>query len=167
MWDDADDGDAARAQLATLQRSAAEAYTAITVADDGLRVLATHRVTAERALRLAAARHQAAARAVAAHARTRPGPFAQLATRFRARGEWRREQPALEAALADTQRQLAAARQALAAAKQDFTAGISARAEVAATLRRLTAECAAVRAQIAAASLPGRDENRWDNDWRA
>jgi hypothetical protein len=143
--------DAARALLAGLQRSAAEAYAAITAADDALRVLAGHRVTAERALRLAAARRQAAARAAAAHARARPGPLAQLSTRFRAGREWRRQRPAIESALAAAERRLTAARQALSAAKHDFTARLAARADAAATLRRLTAECAAARAQIAAA----------------
>ena len=173
------DAGAARALLAKLQRSAAEAYEAIKAEDDGLRVLAGRRVTAERALRSAAARHQAASRAAAAHARTRPGPFAQLATRFRARREWRQQRPPLEAALAAAERQLATTRQALSEAKDDFTAAISARAEVAATLRRLTAECAAAQARIAAAnggntpgdnaaaSLRGREENWWDNGWRA
>jgi chromosome segregation ATPase len=140
----------ARAALAGLQHSAAEAYTAITAADDALRALAGHRVTAERALRLAAARQQAAARAAAAHARSRPGPLAQLATRFRAGREWRRRRPALEAALTAAERQLATARQALSQAKADFTAQLGVRTAAAATLRRLTAECAAARAQIAA-----------------
>jgi hypothetical protein len=174
---DADGADTARALLAELQHGAAEAYAAIKAADDRLRVLAMHRVTAERALRFAAARHQAALRAAAAHARARPGPFAQLATRFRARSAWRQQQPALEAALADAGRQLAAAGRALSAAKDEFTAGISARAGAAATLRRLTAECTAVLAQVAAAGggdppvaggncaanpgVPGA--SRWDN----
>jgi hypothetical protein len=147
--------DAARAVLAGLQQSAADAYAAITAADDALRVLAGRRVTAERALRRAAARHAAAARAAAAHARARPGPFAQLATGLRARREWRQQRPVLEAALGAAERQLTMARQVLSAAKADFTAGVSARAEVAATLRRLTAECAAARAQIAAADGGG------------
>ena len=142
--------DAARARLAGLQHAAAEAYAAIAVADEALRVAARHRVTSERSLRLAAGRHAAAARALAAHARARPGPFAQLATWFRAGKEWRQRQPALEAALADAERQLAVARQALSAAKDDFTAQVASRATVAATLRRLTAECEAARAQIVA-----------------
>jgi hypothetical protein len=142
--------DAARTLLAGLQHGAAEAYAAIAAADEALRVAARHRVTSERALRLAAGRHAAASRAVAAHARARPGPFAQLATWFRAGREWRQRQPALEAALAGAERQLAVARQALSAAKDDFTARVAGRAAVAATLRRLTAECEAARAQIAA-----------------
>jgi hypothetical protein len=152
------DAGAARARLPDLQRDAAEAYAAITAADDALRVLAGHRVTAERALRLAAARHQAASRAVAAHARARPGPFARPATRAGAVRQWDEQRPALEAALADAERQLAAAQVALSLAKDDFAARLTARAAAAATLRRLTAECAAVLSQVAAAeggSRPG------------
>jgi hypothetical protein len=73
-----------------------------------------------------------------------------LATGFRAGREWRQRQPALEAALAAAERQLAVARLALSAAKDDFTARVASRAAAAATLRRLTAECAAARAEIAA-----------------
>jgi hypothetical protein len=142
--------DAARDRLAGLQHSAAEAYAAITAADDALRVAARQRVTAERALRLAAARHQAAARAAAAHARAKPGPFAQLASRFRAGREWRQARPAVEAAIADAEQLAVTARRALSDAKGDFTARLAVRAAAAATLRRLTAECAAARAQIAA-----------------
>jgi hypothetical protein len=141
--------DAARALLAGLQQGAAEAYAAIAAADAALRVAARHRVDSERALRFAAGRHAAASRAVTAHARSRPGPFAQLATGFRAGREWRQRQPALEAALAGAERQLSGARQALSAAKDDFTARVAGRAAAAATLRRLTAECAAARAEIA------------------
>lgn len=171
--------DAARARLAGLQRDAAEAYAAITAADEALRALARHRVTAERALRLAAARHQAASRAAAAHARGRPGPFARLATRFRTDRQWRQQRPELQSALAAAERQLSVARQALSDAKEDFAARLAARATAAATLRSLTADCAAARAEIAgadggphpagtaAAGLHGRDENRWDNGGRA
>jgi chromosome segregation ATPase len=140
----------AHARLAGLQHSAAESLAAITAADAALRALAGQRVTAERALRFAAARHHAAARAVAAHERARPGPLSQLATRLRAGRDWRRQRPALEAALAAAELQLTAARQALAEAKDEFTGRLAARATAAATLRRLTAECAAARARIAA-----------------
>lgn len=142
--------DAARARLAGLQHGAAEAYAAIAAADEALRVAAGHRVDGERALRFAAGRHAAASRAVAAHTRARPGPLAQLATGFRAGREWRQRQPVLAAALAAAERQLAVARQALSAAKDGFTARVADRAAAAATLRRLTAECAAARAEIAA-----------------
>lgn len=171
--------DAARARLAGLQRDAAEAYAAITAADEALRVLARHRVTAERALRLAAARHQAVSRAVAAHARARPGPLARLATRFRAERQWRQQRPELESALTAAARQLSMARQALSDVKEDFAARLAVRATAAAALRSLTADCAAARAQIAradggkhpagnaAASPHDCDENRWDNGERA
>jgi len=161
--DDVGGVDAARTQLADLQHSAAEAYAAITAADEALRVLAGHRVTAERALRLAAGRHQAAARAAVAHARSRPGPLTQLTTRFRAGRDWRRQRLALDVALAAAERQLAAARRALSEVKDEFTARLAARTAAAATLRRLTAECAAARGRIAAASLRGRAESKWDN----
>jgi chromosome segregation ATPase len=151
--------DTARARLAGLQHDAAEAYAAITAAEDALRALATHRVAAERALRLAAARHQAAARAVAGHARARPGLFARLATRFRAEGEWRRQQLELASAFAAAERQLCTARQALSDVKEGFAARLAARAAAAARLRHLTAECRAALARIAAAGggPPGED----------
>jgi hypothetical protein len=155
------DGDCAL--LAGLQHSAADAYAAITAADEALRVLAGQRVAAERALRLAAGRHQAAARAAAAHARSRPGLLAQLATRLRAGREWRRQRAALETALAAAGRQLAAARQALSEAKDEFAARLAGRTAAAATLRRLTAECAAARGRIAAAGLRAPAESEWDN----
>jgi hypothetical protein len=168
--------DAARSRLADLQRGAAEAYAAITAADDALRVAARRRVTAERSLRLAAARHQARARAVAAHARARSGPFAELTTWYRAGREWRRARPVLEAALADAERQVAAARLALLETKGDFTARLAERAAAAGTLRHLSAQCTAARAEIAAgdgrispadsetASLLRWYEDGWDND---
>jgi chromosome segregation ATPase len=147
----AETADEARARLADLQLCAAEAYAEISLADDALRALARCRMTAERDLRLAAVRHHAAERAVAAHARARPGPAAQLATRFRARARWRQARPPLDAALADAERQLRAARRALSAVKRDFTARLAVRAAAAARLRRLTAECGAALARIAAA----------------
>ena len=151
--DGGESADAARVRLAGLQHGAAEAYAAITAADAALQVLAGHRVAAERALRLAAARHQAASRAAAVHARARPGPFARLATRFRAEREWRRQRPALESALADAERQLTAARQALSRRSRTTSPPGSPRGR-----RRprgcasLTAECAAALARIAAAA---------------
>lgn len=147
--DEAGSADAARARLAELRHSAAETYAEITVADDALRVLARHRMTAERNLRLAAVRHQAAERAAAGHAQARPGPAAQLTTRFRARARWRQARPALDAALADAERQLCAARQALSEVKRDFAARLAVRAAAAAKLRHLTAECGAALARIA------------------
>jgi chromosome segregation ATPase len=152
--------DEARARLADLRHSAAGAYAEITAADDALRVIARRRVTTEQDLRLAAGRHHAAEHAVAAHAQARPGPVAQLATRYRARTQWRQARPALDAALADAERQLRTARQALSEVKHDFMARLAVRAAAAAKLRRLTAACAAARSQIAAAegnSRPGEN----------
>ncbi len=170
--------DEARARLADLQLCAAEAYAEISLADDALRALARRRMTAERDLRLAAVRHHAAERAVAAHARARPGPVAQLVTRFRARTQWRQARTPLDAALADAERQLQAARRVVSAVKRDFTARLAVRATAAARLRRLTAECGAALARIAAAggsppgentaaSLRGPDKGLWDNSGRA
>jgi hypothetical protein len=112
--------DAARTRLALLQDSAAGAYAAITAADAVLRVLAERRVAAEGALRHATARHHAASRAVAAHARVRPGPVAQLASRFKAGRHWRERRTALAAAVADAERPLADALRALAQVKGEF-----------------------------------------------
>lgn len=145
-----DAGATARARLAALQDSAADAYAAIAAADDALRALAERRVAAERDLRHAIARHHAASRAAAAHARVRPGPFAQLATGFRAGREWRERRAALEAALHEAQRPLATARRALFHVKGEFAAQVHARAEAVTALRRLTAGCAAALAEIAA-----------------
>ncbi len=174
----AGNADEARARLADLQLCAAEAYAEISLADDALRALARRRMTAERDLRLAAVRHHAAERAAAAHAQARPGPVAQLGSRFRARTQWRQARPPLDAALADAERQLRAARRALSAVKHDFTARLAVRAAAAARLRRLTAECGAALARIAAAgggpsgenaaaSLRGLDKGPWDNGGRA
>lgn len=164
--------EAAMVRLAALQDEAAEAYAAITAADAALRAIAARRVVAERVARAAAARHHRAARAAAAHTRTRPGPLAQLASRFRAGQAWRAERSALDAALAATQRPLADARQTLAQVKDEFTARVRVRADAAAALRRLTAECAAARAEIAAGSglsarLGSAGEAGWDNGRRA
>ncbi|HEY3882271.1 MAG TPA: hypothetical protein VGM12_27080 [Trebonia sp.] len=144
------DATAARARLAALQRGAAGAYATITEADAALRTVAARRVAAERVLRHAAAVRQAAVRAAAAHARAQPGLFGQLASGLRARARWRRGQAALDAAVAEAERRLADARRALAPARDEFAAHVRARGEAAAALRRLTAECAAARAEITA-----------------
>jgi len=141
--------DSASARLAILQGNSADAYAAITAADAALGALAERRVAAERELRHASARHQAASRAAAAHARARPGLVAQLATRFRPRREWRDRRGELEDALRDADRPLAAARQALSQVKDEFAARVHERAEAVTTLRRLTAECAAAVEEIA------------------
>jgi hypothetical protein len=143
--------DAAGARLAILRASAAGAYDAIVAADEALRVLAGRRVAAERVLRHVATLHQVAARAADAHARARPGPVALLASRLRAGREWRERRAILAQALTDAERLLADTRQALADVKQEFAARLGARAEAVAELRRLTGECAAARAELAAA----------------
>jgi hypothetical protein len=140
---------AAPRTLRTLQDSAADAYAAITAADAVLRAIAERRVAAERELRHAVARHHAASRASAAHAGARPGPFAQLATRFRAGREWRERRAALDAARHEAERPLAAARRMLSQVKGEFAAQVHARAEAVTALRRLTAECAAALEELA------------------
>lgn len=146
-------GDAARAardRLAALQDSAAGAYAVITAADAALRAQAGRRVAAERALRQAAAVRAAAAVAARAHARTRPGPLAQLASGLRGRPRWQRRQAVLDSAVAEADGPLADARRALSAARDEFAAQLRASGEAAAALRRLTAECAAARAELTA-----------------
>jgi hypothetical protein len=146
-------GDAARAarvRLADLQDSAAGAYAAITAADAALRAEAGRRVAAERAVRQAAAVRAAAARAAQAHARTRPGPLTQLASGLRARPRWQRRQAVLDNAVAEADRPLADARRVLSAVRDEFASQVRARGEAAAALRRLTAECAAARAELTA-----------------
>jgi hypothetical protein len=140
---------AAQRTLRTLQDSAADVYSAITAADAALRALAERRVAAERELRHAVARHQAASRASAAHARTRPGPLAQLTTRFRAGREWHARRAALDAVLHEAQRPLAGARRTLSQVKGEFAAQVQARAEAVTALRNLTAECAAALEELA------------------
>jgi hypothetical protein len=139
------DAATARARLALLRDRAAAAYAAITAADAVLCGIAEHRVAAEGILRHAATAHQAASRAVTSHQRARPGPLAQAATWFRAGREWRERQAALAAAVAAAELPLAAARRTLSQVKAEFAVQLNARAEAVAELRRLTAECAAVR----------------------
>ena len=152
----------AQALLAVLQARAAQAYAAITAADEVLRAYAEHRVPAERTARLAAARHHLASRAAAAHAQTRPGPVTELITLFRAGREWRASQAALQDALAATERPLADARRTLEQVKHSFAGQVRARADAARTLRHLTAECAALRQEIAAADRPATDRGPGD-----
>jgi hypothetical protein len=145
-----DPAQAARSRLAALQDSAADALAAITAADAALRAIAVRRVAAEQQLRQAVAARQAAARTAAGHARAQPRRVANLASRFRAGPDWRRGQAALDAAVAAAERPLADARRALADVRDEFAAQLQARAEPVAALRRLTAECAAARAEIGA-----------------
>jgi hypothetical protein len=150
------EADAVRTRLALLQDAAAEAYAAITTADDNLRDLAACRVAAEGILRVAVARQHAASRAVTAHQRARPGQLAQLVTWFRARREWRERQAAVTAAAADAELPLTATRRMLTQVKAEFATQVQARAEAVTELRRLTAECAATREEI------GEDRERRD-----
>jgi phosphate uptake regulator len=142
---------AASARLAVLRASAGDAYDAIVAAGDALGVLAARRVAAERVLRDVAMLHRVAARAAEAHARTRPGPIALLASRLRAGREWRERRAILTEALTDAEQLLADTRQALADVKQEFAARLQARADAVTELRRLTDECAAARDELAAA----------------
>jgi len=137
--------DSARGRLAALQQDAAAVYAVIAQADENLRRLAVRRVAAERDLRLWGTRHLVAAKVAAAHALDRPGPFAQLTTRFRAGQEWRARQNAIEAVIAETDGSLGAAQHALNAVRAEFAVTVQARADAVARLRRLTAECAAAR----------------------
>jgi hypothetical protein len=143
--------DAPGVRLAGLRASAAGAYDAIVAADDALGVLAGRRVAAERVLRNVAMLHRVAASAAQAHALARPRLLALLATRLRAGREWRDRRTILAQALTDAERLLADTRQALADVKQEFAARLAARAEAVTDLRRLTAECAAARDELAAA----------------
>jgi hypothetical protein len=139
----------AQARLPGLRRDAATSYAAITAAEDTLGALADQRVAAERSLRAACHQYHAAAQALDAHARAKPGLRASLSTRFRARREWRAGQRVLDAALRDRAASVNAARRAIGAVQERFAAAVRARAHSAAALRRLTAECAAAQAAIA------------------
>jgi hypothetical protein len=139
----------ARARLTGLRRDAGVSYASITDAEDTLRALAGARVAAERSLRAACHRHLAAAKALDAHARAKPGLRASLSTRFGARREWRARQGPLDAALRDSATGVDTARRASAEVQARFAAAVHARAESAGTLRRLTAECAAAQEVIA------------------
>ena len=142
---------AATARLADLRQEAATAYAAITDTEDTLRSLADQRVAAERSLRAAWHRRHAAARAVDTHARARPGLLRASLPAWLGGGrrEWRARQAALGAALRDGEAAVSTAQQAVAQARTGFATAVQARAERAAALRRLTAECAACQQVIA------------------
>jgi hypothetical protein len=148
-------GNRARARLAALQEGAGVVYEAITSVDAGLRLLAGRRVAAERVLRHDAARFEAASRALAAHDRDRPSLGRLLATRYRARDEWRSGRAPLTTALGQVNQDLAVSRAAVTQAKAAFAAQVAVRAEAVSELRRLTAECAALTAEIAALEAGG------------
>lgn len=143
----------ALARLAALQRDAAAAYAAISAADAALQALAGERVAGERVLRNAWARYRAASRALARHARAKPGPLTQLVSGFRARREWLAAQADLSAALREATGPLTAARQTVSGVKGEFAAQVQARAEAVTALRRLTAGCVAVLAEIGPGEL--------------
>ena len=148
---------AAVSRLATLRRDAAAAYATISDADAALQALAGQRVAGERVLRHALARHQAASRALAAHARSKPGRLAHLLTGFRAGREWLARQADLNAVVREATGPLTAARRTVSGVKREFAAQVHVRAEAVAALRRLTAECVTVLAEIGhrETGLPG------------
>ena len=76
-------------------------------------------------------------------------------TRLGARREWRARQAALDAELRDRAAAVSTAQRAIAVVQAEFAATVRARAESAARLRRLTAECAAAQEVIA------RGHQRW------
>jgi hypothetical protein len=135
-------------RLAALRRDAAAAYATISAADAALHALAGRRVAAERVLRGALARHQAASRALAAHARAKPGRLAQLLTGFRAGREWFARQADLNAALREASGPLTAARRTVSGVKREFAAQVHARAKAVTALRRLTADCVTVLEEV-------------------
>jgi hypothetical protein len=140
---------AARARLSDLRRDAAAAYAAITAAEDTLRSLAGQRVAAERSLRAAWHRYQAAVRALEAHARAKSGLRAWRPAWLGGGRERRARQGELGAVLGDCEATVSTAQRAVAEARAGFAAAVRARAEQAAVLRRLTAECAAAQEVIA------------------
>ncbi len=139
----------AQARLAGLRQDAAMAYASISGAEDTLVALAGQRVAAERSLRAACHRYQAAAKDLDAHARAKPGLRASLSTRFGARQEWRARQGVLDSALRDHAALVSTAQLEITEVQARFAAAVRARAESADALRRLTAECAAAQAVIA------------------
>lgn len=155
------DGQAALAvsRLASLRREAAAVYDAITAADDTLIDLAGQRVAAERSLHAAWRRYRMAANALEAHAQSRPGLRALLATRFAAGREWRGRQALLADAARDHAAPVAAARQAVAAVQAQFAATVQTRAEAVTALRRLTVECAAERNAAGRDSVAGEADS--------
>ena len=142
-------------RLPCLRRDAATAYASITAAEETLRALAGQRVAAERSLRAAWHQYGSVMKALDAHARGKPGLRASLATGFGAGREWRARQAVLDGALRDHGAPVEAAQRAIAEVQAQFAAAVHARADAAATLRRLTAECAAAQEAIA------RGHQRW------
>jgi hypothetical protein len=146
----------ALARLPGLRQDAAAAYAAITAAEDRLRVLAGQRVAAERSLRAACRRQQTAARAVQAHARAKPSLRDALPGRpAAARRDWRAARSPLDADLREAAALVSTAQRSIAEVRAEFATTVHARAEAAAALRGLTAECAAAQQAIA------RGRERW------
>ena len=145
----------AQVRLPGLRQDAAMAYASISGAEDTLGALAGQRVDAERSLRAACHRYQAAAKDLDAHARAKPALRASLSTRFGARQEWRARQGELDTALRDRAAFVSTAQLEITEVQARFAAAVRARAQSAAALRRLTAECAAAQAMIA------RGRQRW------
>jgi hypothetical protein len=145
----------AQARLPGLRQDAATAYASIGGAEDTRGALAGQRVAAERSLRAACHRYQAAAKDLDAHAGAKPTLRASLSTRLGARKEWRARQGELGTALRDRAAFVSTAQLEITEVQAQFAAAVRARAESAATLRRLTAECAAAQAVIA------RGRRRW------
>jgi chromosome segregation ATPase len=145
-------------RLTGLRQDAASAYASITAMEDTLRTLAGQRVTAERSLRAVWHRYGTVRKALEAHARAKPGLRAQLSTWFGAGREWRARQAELQAVLRDRAVPVDAAQRELAQVQAQFAEAVRARAEAAATLRRLTAECAEAQEEIARAHQHLRKE---------
>ena len=118
----------ARSRLAALQDRAADAYATVTAADAELRALAGARVAAERVLRRALL-------AAGTEPDTEPDTEADTEADTRAGTE------------AGTGAALDDARRAAARLRDEFAARLTARAEAVSVLRRLTADCAAARAE--------------------
>jgi hypothetical protein len=144
----------ALSRLPGLRREAAAAYDAITVVEDRLRTLASQRVAAERSLRADWHRYGATLQALDAHARVKPGLLALLATRFRAQREWRARRDSLEEARRGHASVVDSAQWAAAQIQAEFAVAVRERAAASATLRRLSAECAASHA----AAVRGREQ---------
>jgi hypothetical protein len=142
--------DAAQAviRLSVLRQDAATAQASVTAAEDSMRALVAQRAAAEGALRAAWRRYGSVVKALHAHAATKPGLRATLATRFGASREWRARRAVLGDALREHAVPVEAAQRAIADVQGEFAGAARARARAAATLRRLTAECADAQAVI-------------------
>ncbi|MGH3209278.1 MAG: DEAD/DEAH box helicase, partial [Trebonia sp.] len=148
-------------RLPVLRQDAATAYASITDAEETLRRLAGQRVAAERSLRAACHQYGSAKKALDAHARAKPRLRASLPSAFAVRREWRAKQAVLADAVRDRAAPVEAAQRAIAEVRACFATAVHARAEAAATLRRLTGECAAAQEAIE------RGRQRWGEHFPA